>query len=233
MKYFFKENKFTFGLGIFIGVMICLLVMFSLLKYKPNWLYSPPVASGPQLQTISEETANFYKSKFVTVRSGKNSGSGCEIKPGVYLTALHVVNNTYWDKVPILVNGTQATILGHSNTENDFAILTTNKNEDKKSAIIPNYDFKIGDNLIIVGSPGNEKALVEPGLIINETVQNEDGSLKVFSKKISSLYIESGLSGGCVYVPGSSNPVGIVIKKENDVNHKIGEISLASKLIDD
>lgn len=216
-----------------IGFVFCLVLGLVFLKYNPQLFIQAPTIPSPPLVNITAEDDSFYKSKFVSVTAGKNSGSGCIIKPGVYLAAFHVVMYPWLNKQPIYVNGKKATVLGYSHTDNDIVFLTTNPKESKKSAALADYEFKVGEDIVIVGSPGDETSLVEAGKIINQTKNSDKDSLQVMTNQVASIYIESGLSGGCVYPYGSDTPVGIVTKKENDNSHKIGYISLASKILED
>lgn len=227
MKHFTK-----YLLGFFCGVATCLVVSYVVVKYYPNILFTPqpPKIS---LAKIPKHEIQMYKSKYAEIRAGKNMGSGCELEPGVILTAFHNVMLPWIDKEQIYVNNVPAILIWHGRTEQDYAILSTKGKIDPKKIVIPNYDFEIGDDIVVVGSPGNLNALVEPGKIIDTNVKDDSGQLKIGSKEIFSIYIESGISGGCVYPAGSDYPVAIVTKKDGNPEKNIGEISMVSKTFEE
>lgn len=210
------------------GAVLCLILCFGIVKYYPELIFKSQPAKIT-LAKISESDIKMYKSKYVEIRAGKFIGSGCELEPGVALTAFHNVMLPWIDKEVIYVNNVPAKLIWHSKTEQDYALLATKDKVDPKKIVIPNYDFKIGDDFISVGSPGNLTALVEPGKIIDTNITDDQGQLKIGAKKIFSIYIESGISGGCVYPIGSDYPVAVVTKKDGNQEKNIGEISIVSK----
>ncbi|QQS23107.1 hypothetical protein IPM19_00875 [bacterium] len=211
------------------GVLFCTLTFFWIKSFFPEVFYltQPPKIA---LADIPEQDIKQYKKKHVEVKAGKYQSSGCEIEPGVFLTAFHGVMGPWLDEEQIYVNETPAKLAWHSKTEQDYAILTTKEKFDAKKYVLDPYEFKIGDDIVIVGSPGSTRALVQPGKIINTDVKNEDGNYKMGAKKAFTIYIESGISGGCVYPLGSNNAVAVMTKKDNNPEKTIGEISLVSKI---
>ncbi len=222
---------FSISVGFVIGCIFCVSVGFTIYKVQPQYFIkiSNP---KPHLRKLTAEEISFYKSQYVTIKAGRNTGSGCIARPGIVVTAFHVVMPAFLEKRAIYVNDKPAKVLAYTSMETDMVFLTTNDSKDKKLAALPEYDFKIGEDFVTVGSPGEENSLVESGVIINDHITDENGMMTT-TKKVSSIYIESGLSGGCVYPVGWDIPVAITTKKENDPNHKIGYISLASKIIEE
>ncbi len=214
------------------GVAVCVLFFLGIKFYYPELLYfaQPPKIA---LAQISEKDVKQYKDMYVEVRAGKYSSSGCKLEDGVYLTSFHGVVMPWLDKEVIYVGNTPAKLAWHSKTEQDYVILTTKEKFDEKKYVLQPYEFNIGDDIVIVGSPGNTSALVQPGKIIDTDLKNDEGNFKIGAKKIFSIYIEYGISGGCVYPLGSFNAKAIVTKKENNAEKTIGEISLVSKIAED
>ncbi|HMQ01775.1 MAG TPA: hypothetical protein PKD79_01750 [Candidatus Doudnabacteria bacterium] len=191
--------------------------------------------SSPHLQLIelSKEEVEFYKSKIVTVTGGKYIGSGCEIEPGYYLTALHIISHAILDGDPIQVNGVPAQVVIKGRTEEDYAILTTDETPDLAKAITPVYEFSEGEHFIVTGNPGEQVKRVQSGKITNIKVLSYDRQhIKPSARKVFAEYIEKGISGGCVYPKGWVAPVGVATMSENDNEKKRGEISLTRKRID-
>lgn len=211
------------------GIIFCTLVLLGIKTYYPETFYltEPPKIA---LASIPEQDIKLYKKKYVEVKAGKYQSSGCEIEPGVFLTAFHGVVNPWLDKEQIYVNETPAKLAWHSKTDQDYVILTTKEKFDVKKYALTPYDFKIGDDIVIVGSPGSTTALVQPGKIINTDIKDENGNYKIGAKKAFTIYIEFGISGGCVYPLGSDKAVAVVTKKDNTPEKTIGEISLVSKI---
>lgn len=211
------------------GIALCAIITAAVIVFYPELLFTsqPPKIA---LAHIPEHAIKMYKSKYVEVKAGRSQSSGCLLEPGVYLTAFHGVVYPWLDKEAIYVNGAPARLVWHSKTDQDYAILTTKEKFDDKRFTLPLYEFKIGDDIVIVGSPGTTTALVEPGKIINTDVKDAAGNLKIGAKQAFSIYIESGISGGCVYPLGSDYPVAVVTKKDGNPDKTIGEISLVSKV---
>ncbi|HMR55042.1 MAG TPA: hypothetical protein PKD34_00405 [Candidatus Doudnabacteria bacterium] len=218
-----KTICFTSTFWILIGAII-----FFVLQ-KP--IESPP-PPDPVLSVITQEEREFYKSKIVTVTGGNYMGSGCEMEPGYFLSALHIISNAILDNEPIYVDGVEAKIVMQGHTEDDFIILTTEKNPDMSKAIPPTYEFIEGEDFIVTGNPGEEQHRVQTGKVTNVIVPSEDQKrIKPHARKVFAEYIEKGISGGCVYPKGWVVPVGVATKSDNDLDKKRGEISLARKRI--
>lgn len=216
---------------IFISVFFTSVfwVVIGLVVYKQFSQAAPESKPAVSLRTISEEERAFYKSKFVNIKAGGLRGSGCEYKPGYFLTALHVLIPSILDDDIISVNDKKATLVSKSKTREDYAILSTHADIDERLGTLPEHEFKEGEDVIIVGSPGDQVALVQPGKIINTLVMDETNVVKKSAKKVYTIYVESGISGGCVYPADSDIPVAVFTKKDGDSESRIGEISIASK----
>lgn len=189
--------------------------------------------SDPVLAQLDPQVRQYYKSKIVTVTAGRYVGSGCEIEPEYFLTALHVIGNALLDDHPIAVGSKPAKLIFKGTTEEDYAILSTAAKPDLSKANLPYYDFQEGEDFVVTGNPGNQIARVQTGKIASTVVKNETGTaLKPNARLIFTDYVEAGISGGCVYPMGWLKPVGVAIKSEGDAEKRKGEISLARKRIE-
>ena len=184
---------------------------------------------------LTDEERALYKSLHVEVVSGNSAGSGCKLdKDGKeYLTALHVVMTGFVNDETIWADNHATKVVEKSKfgpTEKDYAILSTDLTATKPTTEIPYYRFREGEDVIVVGSSGNQKALVQPARIINVSVDSENGKPKPSAKNVYAIYLKEGLSGGCVYPIGWTTPVAVFAKRDQDLQR--GEVSLASRLIE-
>jgi hypothetical protein len=195
-----------------------------------KFYYSPIIKSERELRLreIGEVDRQYYKSKFVSIRGGNSKGSGCEIRPGYFLTALHVIYDAIVADEVIAVNDKKASVVNNSIPE-DYAFLTTNAEVDPKLAKVPHYEFQEGEDIIVVGAPGTEPVMVQAAKIINTTVVDENFEVKKSFKKIYTVYIEHGISGGCVYPFGGTTPVAIITQKYEGTDYHIGVISVIAQ----
>ncbi len=202
----------TFTFGIFIGIGFD--IQTSKTECKP-WF------------PISMEAKRKVLYRYVTIGSGNKVGSGCMIKPGYYLTALHVLSEGILNDSPISVDNKKAQLVAHSSTDEDIAIVSTYAQIDKKDAELEDYnDFEDNQDIIIVGSPGSVGPFVQPAKILRD-VYDEQRQKKPGAKMISAQYIEAGISGGCVYSADGNNLLGIVTKKYD--SSSLGEITPVSR----
>lgn len=219
---------------VFISVLMTSIfwVIIGLVIYRQHYDEMQKVDSEVHLKEISQIDRDFYKSKAVNIRAGGSFGSGCEIKPGYYLTALHIIMGPIWDHETISVNDKKATLVESSKVIEDYALLTINAEVDPRLAKLPEYEFTEGEDVIIVGNPGNQDTLVQPGKIINTKVNDANGYPKKSSKKVFTVYVEHGISGGCVYPYGSKTPVAVFIKKDENRDQHLGEVSVVTKSVE-
>lgn len=200
------------------------------------WLTGTPKPK-PDLsfRELTDEERKLYKELHVEINSGNQSGSGCKLDSNgkEYLTALHVVMTGFVNDETIWANNHATKIVEKSKygpTEKDYAILSSDLLATKPTAKIPYYRFREGEDVIVVGSSGGQKALVQPARIINVNVASEDGDPKPSAKDVYAIYLQAGLSGGCVYPIGWTTPVAVFAKRDPDLQK--GEVSLASRLVE-
>jgi hypothetical protein len=218
--------KFIYWLGIFFSLSFGLVIGFGVGKDMNKFT----ISSKPWFN-IPKEVEKQLAERHVTISSGKLQGSGCRIKNGYYLTALHVLSEGIINKSPIAVGDLKATLVSHTTTDKDLAIVSTFAEIDENEAQLEIFnEFENNQDIIIVGSPGGIKAFVQPAKIIRDAVDDEN-NVKLDSKIISAQYIEGGISGGCVYSADGNKLLGIVTKKYGSTS-AIGEASFASKRIE-
>lgn len=202
----------TFAVGVVVGIRFN--IQQTKVECKP-WF------------PISQEAKRKVLYRYVTITSGKKVGSGCLIKPGYYLTALHVLGEGILNDSPIAVDDMKAQIVAHSSTDDDIAIVSTYAEIDKKDAELETYNaFEDNQDIIIVGNPGTIGPFVQPAKILRD-VYDEQRQKKPGAKMISAQYIEAGISGGCVYSADGNTLLGIVTKKYD--SSSIGEITPVSR----
>lgn len=171
--------------------------------------------------------------KYVTITASGSQGSGCLIKPGYYLTALHILGEHPEDLPVIAVNNVRARIVSDlsKNRDLDLVVLSTFAEIDKRETQLDSYNkFEDNQDIILVGSPGDLIGLVQPGKIVGDVFDTTIQKVKVDSKMISAQYIESGISGGCVYSSDGLELLGVVTKKYG-TNGSTGEATFVSKPI--
>lgn len=160
------------------------------------------------------------------------SGSGCEIKPGYYLTSLHVITNAILDGTVISVNGQKAEVAWKSSTDEDYAVLTTWAEYDKgKPEFTPSDNFGDNTNIILVGNPGDQEKLVQPAKIIRSAVDN-DKKTKDYAKIISAQYVDFGLSGGCAYSQDGETLLGVLTNMYQNPGSTVAEITVVGRPTD-
>ncbi len=214
---------------ILIGMLFAAAIFALGKKYEETY---HPVVKEENIKPwfeISKQISDKLKSQYVEVGTKDSSGSGCQIKPGFYITALHVVSSAILDEETISVNNQKAQVVWKSKTEEDYVILTTYAEFDKKRVELPNFNnFGDNTNIIIVGSPGDQQKLVQPGKIIR-SVLGEDNKSKQYAKIISAQYVDFGLSGGCVYSEDGENLLGILTNQYSNPGSTIGQITIVSR----
>lgn len=217
--------------GILTGILLSSLMLFGAIKWLPESFFIIP--PGMKLADISDEDRKFYKSLFVPIRAGRYAGSGCKSgeDESEYYSSLHVILAAHHDKKPIFVGKAMAKLVSSSLTDQDLGILSTNLAAKPRDIELPEYKFREGEDVIIVGSPGNNVAMVQPGKIMNVKVEDDQGNLDPWATKVFTVYVEGGISGGCIYPLGSSQPVALFRKDENRPHSQIGHITFASKLL--
>lgn len=209
------------------------IAVFVVLTFFPNWL--PWSSPDMNFQEISEAESQEYKSKYVTVKAGALLGSGCKTNsPGVYLTALHVIAPAIINDERITVEDEEVFVIAKSKLgekEPDFALLSKDRKAEFK---LPEYQFKLWENIVIVGSPGDQVAMVQPARITNVVVNSENGELRTSAKDVYMIYAKEGISGGCVYPQGSQNPVAVYtsLYDHNSPQPRLGTITMASKQVE-
>lgn len=216
---------------VVITILIEVVTLWFVFNHYP-YLLRPE--SSISLIDIPADTQNMYKAKYVSISAGTAISSGCELDPGsqIFLTSLHGISNALLDGDDILVNGQKAYVIKKSRTnESDYAFLTTNPKLIKSKVDLPEHTFQLNEDLIILGSPGNEKALVQPAKIINRSIDSEYNQTFVASKSVYTLYVLPGISGGCVFPVGSEKPVAVFTKKipDPDKESRFGGISFTNK----
>lgn len=194
-------------------------------------LYNKRVALYKPWFPISKDVQNKVMDKSVYIRSGKNAGSGCKIKPGYYLTALHVLVDSFLGDSPIAVDNMKATVVAHSDPDRDIAIVSTFAEFSKEDALLGEYnEFEDDQDIIIVGGSGPIDPFAQPGKILRDAINDDLAHTKKQGAKIiSGQYIDHGISGGCVYSADGEKLLGIVTKKYE--SSSIGEVSQVSKSI--
>lgn len=195
-----------------------------------NWL--PWSTPDMNFQEITEAESKEYRSRYVTVKAGSLLGSGCKTEdPDVFLTALHVVAPAIVNSEKITVDDDEVFVIAKSklgDKEPDFALLSKNPKAKFK---LPEYQFKLWENLVIVGSPGDQTAMVQPARVTNLVVNSGRGELRTSAKDVYMIYAREGISGGCVYPQGSVNPVAVYtsLYDHNSPQPRWGTITMASK----
>jgi hypothetical protein len=232
MKYVYSRKAIlVFLIGITLGVIASVGTRY-VLYGQIDPMVAEKVACKPWFD-IPIETQQQLVSKHVTVRSGKSQGSGCLIKPGYYLTAQHILDSDSSNNPIIAVNEIRAKLISdpETNRKLDLAVLSTFAEIDKKETELESYNnFADNQDIIIVGAPGEMRPFAQPAKIIGDVLEDDSYSIKVDSKMISSQYIESGISGGCVYSADGQTLLGVVTKKYGTTS-SIGEATFVSKPI--
>ncbi len=223
-------------LSIFLRVMV-VVITFGLGMVTAHFFGLTPVQL-PQLTVkpwfdIPPEVKAKTKNRSVTVTAGGSQCSGCLIRKGYVLTALHCLGDLNANPA-IAVNDERARLISDPirNQELDLAVLSTFAEIDKRHAELDNYN-SFGDNhdIIIVGSPGGFSTLVQPGKILSDAVDENTKRVLTDKKIISAQYVDSGISGGCIYSRDGETLLGIVTRKY-EANSSLGQATFVSKPIE-
>lgn len=225
------NNKLSIFLKVSIVVMTFVLGMVTAHFFGLTPVQLPQLTVKPWFD-IPPEVKTKTRNRSVTVTTGGSHCSGCLIRKGYILTALHCLGNLESNPV-IAVNGVRARLISDpiTNQELDLAVLSTFAEVDKQHAELDNYNsFSDNQDIIIVGSPGDFQTLVQPGKILSDAVDETTKLVLTDKKIISAQYVDSGISGGCIYSRDGDTLLGIVTKKY-DASSSLGQATFVSKPI--
>ena len=211
--------------GVCFGLLIA---SFAFQIYQKN-LPAPKDETAKPWFEIPKPVHDKLLAKHADIKVDGFAGSGCEIKPGYYLTSLHVIINPILDGTVISVNGQKAEVAWKSSTGEDYAILTTWAEYEKEKPEFPPYN-NFGDNIniILVGSPGDQEKLVQPAKIIRSAV-DKNKKTKEYAKIISAQYIDFGLSGGCAYSEDGETLLGVLTNMYENPGSTVGEMTIVNR----
>mgnify|MGYP000383173583 CR=1 FL=1 len=217
--------------GFFSAIILCVGVVAGMLYFElaPESFYT--IRPGMNLADISDSDREYYKSQYVTINAGSFRGSGCKYSDDKFLASLHVVWAADHDKVTIFANGTATKMVASSLSEQDFAVLSSNLKEEPSDMEFPIYNFREGEDVVAVGNSDTLPIMVQPAKIMNVAVRDLLGNYDPATKKVFTVYVGSGLSGGCIYPLGSRTPVALFRKKQPDEKSQVGFITQASRLM--
>ena len=222
------NRLFDIAGGVLIGFLISFFVISS---YKNDYIAVKDSDSKPWFE-IPKSVADKLSAQYVSIDTDGYTGSGCQIKPGFYLTSLHVIANAILDESLISVNDQKAQVVWKSKTDEDYVILTTWAEFDKRKLDFPPFNnFADNINIILVGSPGDQQKLVQPGKILR-SAQDDNKKIKEYAKVISAQYVDYGLSGGCVYSEDGETLLGVLTSKYQSPGSTIGEVTIVNRPIE-
>ncbi len=214
-------------IGMILAFAIATPVFFYQIKNSNEKLENQRMTAKPWFD-ISDDVSKKLLSKFADIRTKKHYSSGCQISPGFFLTSLHGVTDAILDNSTISINGQKAQEVWRSPTDEDYIILTTWSEFEKGKLKFPRFNnFQDKTNVIAVGSPGDQRKIVQPAKIMND-VFDENDKVKDYSKIISMQYLDFGLSGGCVYSEDGETVLGVITGMHQNPGSTIGEITIVS-----
>ncbi len=227
-----KDLKLFF-IKCLIGSLFVVALLFTYGNINSFKLLKDNYGVKPWTEPPTQELAKKIRDRSVPVADEYgNQGSGCELVPGLTITARHVVGHAILDSMltgtlAITANGKKVIGHKHSKTLSDYALLMT---EPEHKIDLSKIEFTsitpfIGQDVYISGSPGVINNPYNPAKIIQIEKNSQHGHTDL---KLSGQYADFGLSGGCIYdLEGKF--MGILKTKPEGLTH-IGFVTLITKL---
>ncbi|MDR0870496.1 MAG: trypsin-like peptidase domain-containing protein [Planctomycetaceae bacterium] len=188
---------------------------------KPRQQHSPPPVNSPPVkdQPIKDETAKKtnkgrlstedivadVENSVALIQGKEGSGSGFVVLPGILVTNYHVIGSEFINELEIFFpseeggkHGPFNAELLYCNDDRDIAFLKLNTKEHKPLAIVDDYRFRRGQDVIAIGSPGRgdgevlENA-VSKGVLSSQTKMDGCDYYQL------SIAVNPGNSGGPVF----------------------------------
>ena len=165
-----------------------------------------------QGQLRTEEIIELVEQSVARIEGPISSGSGFLIRPKILSTNYHVIDDMFIEQVKIFFPSADGSTRGpfgaellYANPGRDIALLRVETNLPALS-LAENHEFRRGQDIIAIGSPGNLENAVNIGVLSSERVIDSHTYYQL------GISINSGNSGGPI-IDRQGNVIGIATLK--------------------
>ena len=223
----------TTKIGLFVGVGIVLAVflffwLFNTTSPPPTSVEPPPIVDTiateiNKRRLSTEEIISDVEGSVALIQGKRGSGSGFVVLPGVIVTNFHVVVAEFINELEVFFpsekgnkHGPFTAELLYAHSDRDIAFLKLNTNLHKPLAIVDDYRFRRGQDIIAIGSPGRGDGKVLENAV-SKGVLSTKTEMENYEYYQLNIAVNPGNSGGPVL---------------NDEGFVIGVITLKAKEIE-